>query len=67
MVSGRGIAQLPAWLVGDDVRSGTLVHVLPKWLPAPLPIWVVFPPSRHRPRRVRAFVDALIQDAESVA
>lgn len=60
-LAGCGVALLPEWLVGDAVRDGRLVHVLPQWEartgknePA---IWAVYPPKKIVSSKVRAFVD----------
>ena len=38
-----GVAVLPEWLIEDDLLSGRLVRVLPKWQPRELPAHVVYP------------------------
>lgn len=56
---GLGIAQLPHYLVSEDLRRGALEQVLPQ---ASLPRRTVFalgPPGRRPPRRVVEFVDYL--------
>ncbi len=60
-LAGLGIALLPTWLVGDDIRAGRLRTILPdwEWLIAPGPeraIWFVYPPKKIVPPKVRAFM-----------
>jgi DNA-binding transcriptional LysR family regulator len=55
--TGLGIAVLPDWLIEDDLRSGALIKVLPKWKPADLPVHVVYAGQRVLPTRVSAFID----------
>jgi DNA-binding transcriptional LysR family regulator len=60
-LSGMGIAFLPTWLVGSDVRDQQLVEVLPdcEWLIASGPeraIWAVYPPKKVVSPKVRAFI-----------
>jgi DNA-binding transcriptional LysR family regulator len=55
--AGLGVAVLPDWLVREDLLSGRLVRVLPKWSPKPLPIHVVYTGQRLLPARVSAFID----------
>jgi DNA-binding transcriptional LysR family regulator len=60
-LSGMGIALLPTWLVGSDVRGQQLVQVLSdcEWLIAPGPeraIWAVYPPKKVVSPKVRAFI-----------
>jgi len=59
VLAGRGIAQLPSWLIEADLDAGRLLCALPPWEPTPLAIHAVFPPTRHRPPRVEAFVSRL--------
>ncbi len=54
--AGGGIAQLPGFIVGDDVRRGRLVQVLPDWPVPPLALHLVTPPGAFRPARVDAFL-----------
>lgn len=64
-LSGLGIVLLPSWLIGDDLRAGTLVRVLPDWqamiATRPSGIFGLYPPHRAVPRKVRAFLDFLQQ------
>lgn len=55
--AGLGVAVLPDWLVDEDLRSGRLVRVLPKWKTRGLPIHVVYASQRLLPARVSAFID----------
>ncbi len=52
---GIGFAVMPKWFVADDLQSGTLVDVLPKWRAPGLTITASFLPARRQTRRVRAF------------
>jgi DNA-binding transcriptional LysR family regulator len=61
--SGLGIAELPDYLVHDDVAAGSLREVLPGALPTTRKIYALYLPSRYLPPQVRAFVDLLIRDA----
>ncbi|MDR0216991.1 MAG: LysR family transcriptional regulator [Comamonas sp.] len=58
---GAGLSVLPDFAVADDLKSGTLIQVLPKWGLPSGGIHAVFPTARFRPAKVRAFVD-LIQE-----
>jgi DNA-binding transcriptional LysR family regulator len=60
-LSGLGIALLPTWLVGADVRAQRLVSVLPdyEWLIASGPeraIWALYPPKKVVAPKVKAFI-----------
>ena len=54
---GLGVAVLPEWLIEEDIVSGRLARVLPKWQARELPAHIVYPVQRRLPLRVRAFVD----------
>ena len=58
-LSGLGIALLPSWAVGDDLRSGTLTRILPGCEPPPSAVYAVYPSNRLMSAKVRAFVDHL--------
>lgn len=57
IIAGHGVAQIPTYLVDQHLREGTLVPVLPDWLPGPLPVYAVYPPNRRLSAKVRVFVD----------
>ena len=56
---GAGIAMLPTYLVGDDLRVGALVRVLPDWNVPDMGIHAVYQSRRHMPSILRSFVDFL--------
>jgi DNA-binding transcriptional LysR family regulator len=59
-IGGLGIANLSAWFVQDELRSGSLKNiVLADGEPDQLGVWAVYPKSRMVPPKVRLFIDAL--------
>jgi len=58
---GAGIVFEPAFIVGPDVRSGRLVPLLQEFVPAPVPIYAVYPSRKHLSAKVRLFVDFLLK------
>jgi len=56
---GLGIANLPLWLVGEDLASGRLLALLEDWQVVDQPIHAVLPPGRHIPARTRVFLELL--------
>ncbi|MCD0502279.1 LysR family transcriptional regulator [Bordetella petrii] len=54
-----GIILQPSFMIGDQLRDGSLVEVLPQYHSAELGIYGVYPTRRHVPSRVRALVDFL--------
>ena len=55
--AGLGICVLPDFLGREDLLSGRLVRVLPRWRAHEIPIHVVYPGHRMLPVRVRVFID----------
>jgi DNA-binding transcriptional LysR family regulator len=55
--SGCGVSALDEFSAADAIRAGRLVRVLPNWALGRGGIHAVFPPGRHMPAKVRAFVD----------
>jgi len=61
---GIGIALLPSWAVGDDLRSGALTRVLPAREPPPSVVYALYLSNRLMSAKVRAFVDHLARRIE---
>lgn len=58
---GAGIVLEPAFIVGPEVRAGRLVPLLQDYVPAPAPIYAVYPSRKHLSAKVRRFVDFLVE------
>lgn len=56
---GAGIAASSDLFVGDYVKRGELVRVLPDWELPPATGWAVFPGRRLMPAKTRVFLDML--------
>jgi DNA-binding transcriptional LysR family regulator len=61
-IAGVGIAMLPTWMVGDELRNGRLQPILQAWQPNPRPISVVYPSRRFLAPRTRAVIDFLVDE-----
>lgn len=64
VLEGVGLALLPDYLVANDLRSGVLERVLPRWTPRPpfgTKVFAVWLRDRHPPPTLRVFVDYLIE------
>ncbi len=55
----RGIVLQPSFLVGPDLRAGTLVEVLPEYRSIELDVYAVYPSRRFVAPKVRLLVDFL--------
>lgn len=62
-LEGAGICQLPAFVIGDALRSGQLVRVLEDWEAGQVPLHAVYPDNRLIAERVRAFVTFMARKA----
>lgn len=55
----QGIVLQPSFLVGDDLRSGALVEVLPEYRTQELGIYAVYPTRKHVAPKVRLLIEHL--------
>lgn len=66
-LSGVGVAMVSSWIVADDIAAGRLVHLLPGWQPAALPVHLVYPWSRYYPARLRHFLQMMKEVMPAIA
>ncbi|WP_284076713.1 LysR family transcriptional regulator [Herbaspirillum aquaticum] len=68
-ISGRGVAMLARWLVGEDLRAGRLVSMLDNYEANPGPmdvgIYVIYPANRRGSVKVKAFIELLTEQLSS--
>ena len=60
VLGGLGVALLPTFLIGRDLKEGRLQAVLSDYVPSERHIHAVYLPNRHLPAKVRAFIDFLV-------
>jgi DNA-binding transcriptional LysR family regulator len=60
-LAGLGITLVPRYTVVDELASGALVNVLPRYKPPSRPLVAVFPRVPVVPTKVQVFVDFLIK------
>lgn len=60
-LAGAGIAMLPTYFVGDDLRRGALVRLLPDHEPEPLGIHAVYLSRQHQPQPLKLLIDFLAE------
>lgn len=53
---GIGLAVLPRWFIEEELSSGQLIDVLPKWRAPTLTINIAYLPNRHQPARLKMFL-----------
>lgn len=64
MLGGAGIALLPTFVVGEDIRAGRVLHILPAARPVGLfgkQVLAVYRENRFLPQKVRVFIDYLLE------
>ncbi|MEZ5796374.1 MAG: LysR family transcriptional regulator [Paracoccaceae bacterium] len=66
-LEGAGVVQLPAFIIGHDLREGRLQPVLTEWQGRPVPLHAVYPDNRLIAARVRTFVAFLAAKAKAEA
>jgi len=57
----QGIILQPSFLVGEELRSGALVEILPKYRSIEIDIHAVYPSRKHVPPKVRLMIDFLVE------
>ncbi|MGQ7243541.1 LysR family transcriptional regulator [Salinicola sp. V024] len=66
-VGGLGMILMPCWLIGADIEAGRLRSVLPAWkadvseVGQEGGIYAVYHPTRRSSRKVRVFIDFLVE------
>jgi DNA-binding transcriptional LysR family regulator len=58
-LADQGIVFQPSFLVGEDLKSGRLVEILPQYAGPEMDISVVYPSRHHLSHKVRAMVEFL--------
>lgn len=61
VLSGAGVGMLPTYYLGDDLRSGRLVQLLPDHEPDVLGIHAIYLSRQHQPLALRLLVDFLAE------
>ncbi|MBF2090736.1 MAG: LysR family transcriptional regulator [Synechococcales cyanobacterium K44_A2020_017] len=64
VLAGMGISLLPVFFCLNAIQSGTLVPLLTDWSAAPVPLSAVFPTTRERSPKVKAFLQFLQENLD---
>ncbi|MBE9606096.1 LysR family transcriptional regulator [Acetobacteraceae bacterium H6797] len=56
VLKGLGAALVSAWAVTEDLKAGQMVHLMPGWRAAPLPVSLIYPAGRLQPARLKRFI-----------
>lgn len=61
VLGGLGVALLPTFIIGSELRAGRLQAVLSEYIPVERHVYALYLPTRHLPSKVRAFIDFLLE------
>ncbi|PJR61757.1 LysR family transcriptional regulator [Raoultella sp. T31] len=59
-MTGMGLIQIPEYDVHEQLTAGTLLEVMPDFLPRALPVNVLYPHRRHHSRSLQLFIGWLM-------
>lgn len=60
-LAGQGIAQLPTFLIGPDIKADRLKTVLNEYPPRELGIYALYAPNRYLAAKTRVLIDFLLE------
>jgi DNA-binding transcriptional LysR family regulator len=60
-LAGHGVIWQPTFLIGDDLRAGRLIRVLPEYRLPDIDVLALYPSRRHVSAKVRAAIDFLVE------
>ena len=60
-VAGLGVLWLPDYMAGKHVASGDLVPLFETWAIAAMPLYLAYPPNRHVSKKLRVFIDWVVE------
>jgi len=61
LLQGIGIALIPTFIVGSDIRAGRLQPLLSHYQTLEFSIYIIYPQRRHLSPKVRAFIDFMVE------
>ena len=64
VLAGAGIARMPTFVVGEDIKSGRLIRLFSKYRLLELSIYCVFPDRNYMAPKLRAFIDFMVEHTQ---
>ena len=58
-LAGVGVTLLPTYFIQDEIESGKLIELFPKYAATRRPIYILYPHARYLPLKTRLFIDFL--------
>jgi DNA-binding transcriptional LysR family regulator len=59
--AGLGLIQVPRYRVQGELAAGALVEILAEFPPSPLPVTILYLPTRQLSPRLRVFIDWVVE------
>ncbi len=57
----QGVILQPTFIVGEDLRRGSLVELMPAYRSVELGVYAIYPTRKHLPLKVRRLIDFLVE------
>ena len=62
VLAHQGIAMIPDWVIGDEIKTGKVKWLLQDFYPIPQPVSIVYPQTRFLSQRARSFIDFFVTE-----
>ena len=66
MLAGQGVAISTEFFTFEELLTGQLEPILPEWQVQDEPIYLVFPSGRHQAKKVRVFIDFVVEKSSQL-
>jgi DNA-binding transcriptional LysR family regulator len=63
---GLGVGVMSKWLIEKDLTDGVLVQLCKDWRAMNLPVYLIYPQSRHKPAKLQKFIDIVKAQREII-
>ena len=60
-LAGLGVLWVPEYMAAAHVERGELVRLFEDWQLDPMPLYLAFRPNRHVSRKLRVFIDWIVE------
>ncbi|MES2901555.1 MAG: LysR family transcriptional regulator [Pseudomonadota bacterium] len=60
-LAGLGVLWMPDYMAKAPAARGELVRLFPEWQIDPMPLYIAYPPNRHISKKLRVFIDWIIE------
>ncbi|MGJ9418070.1 LysR substrate-binding domain-containing protein [Massilia sp. CMS3.1] len=60
-IAGLGVLWLPDYMARMHLEKGALVQLFDDWRIDPMPMYIAYPPNRHVSKKLRVFIDWIVE------